>query len=299
MARLPGIPSPHPGEPIAERRLAPMRCLHVASSHGVISAAAQEVAGGRALVLGAGACLDVPLPVLASHFDQVGLLDSDPESLRSAVGALEPSLRTKVHPRQVELSGTAGPYLAQVQKRLALSQTPEEAIQNLVELCHDGVLVPRPSSQSRVDLVIAPCVLSQLGIALHRETRALFACRFPDLGDTPLTSSLPWVQAQLDLAHAVQRAFVKSLECLVAPEGRVVLTATVQTGQVTAEDDGQWSTPGWYRMLQTRHLRDLIGQGWRVRFEGEWPWVESSPVRGKAPGLVYRVEALVLEPSTS
>jgi len=48
---------------------------HLQASRAAILAEAEEVRGGVAVVLGSGALLDVPLAVLAGHFDGVYLID--------------------------------------------------------------------------------------------------------------------------------------------------------------------------------------------------------------------------------
>src|ERR1700679_4278661 len=54
--------------------------------------------GGVAAVLGAGNCNDVDLPVLASRFEQVHLVDLDAEALRGATLRELEEVRAKLVP---------------------------------------------------------------------------------------------------------------------------------------------------------------------------------------------------------
>lgn len=297
MPRLPGVALPFGSTPPGRRTLRPLACRHISASHKLIAAATRGLAGQRAMVMGAGSCQEVPLTVLARHFQQVELLDLDASALRSALRALDPGLRPRVSARRADLSGLTAAFLPQVDTVLARAPDADSAIDDLAALALGGVFQCRPGSPPGAELVVASCVLSQLGIDLQRQIRHRFARRFPDAGAQCLEASRTWAEAQLQLLHSTQRAFLASLHSLTAPGGRAFLSATVQVGQVAIEPDGQWSTPGWYRMTPERHLGPLIGRDWEILLEAQWPWVASPPGPDGREGLVYRVEALVLSPA--
>ena len=57
-------------------------------SHELIEHAMREVRPGRALVLGAGACREIPLVALAARFEAVTLVDENAADLATAIALL-------------------------------------------------------------------------------------------------------------------------------------------------------------------------------------------------------------------
>jgi hypothetical protein len=67
----------------------------------------------------------------------------------------------------------------------------------------------------------------------------------------------------------------------------------VQVGVVYARLDGQWRTPGWYRMTRSRFLAELLPPDARLVDGRQWLYVAAAPSR-ETPGRVYNVHAAVL-----
>ncbi|MEZ4435806.1 MAG: hypothetical protein R3F65_25700 [bacterium] len=294
MAALPGIVLPFGDAPAAPQTLDPITCRHAVNSHAAIGLAAHGLRPGRACVLGAGACTDIPLRALAAQFERVALYDLDAESLRAALATLEPDARARVTARVTDITGFAAPLLDRADACLAAATDPDAAIDALTALARDARVGPTEGTLPRSELVVASCVLSQLAISTLRTIERRFVHRFDDPDAARLRGARGWVEATIGLVHALQRAFVRDLARMVAPGGRLYLSATTHVAQVTATADDRWSTPGAYRMTPDARLAASLGPDWSVLFEARWPWVAAPP--GIAPGVVYAVDALVLAP---
>ena len=175
----------------------------------LLDAAAACPQGGTALVLGSGACLDVPLSALAARFDTVVLADAHhPRPARRLARAF-PNVRLM----PVDLTGLAGP-VGQVAR-------------------HGGTL-PRPlpipdlSLGLRPDLTVSVNLASQLPIPLLR----LLGSRLDET-------------AQTDFGRAVIEAHFAALARL---PGRVCLVCDtawerLEDGRVTAATDALYGAP--------------------------------------------------------
>ena len=97
----------------------------------------------------------------------------------------------------------------------------------------------------------------------------------------------------LRLSWRLQDAWIAQALARITPDGRLYLSDTVQVGAVYARLDGQWRTPGWYRMTRSRLLADLLPPHPQAVDGGQWPYVAAAPSHD-APGLVYNVHAAVL-----
>lgn len=296
MAGLPGLFEPFANAPRQRVRMTPLRCRHVSASIKLIRAAACGLPDQHAIVFGGGTCQEVPLTALARAFRRVDLHDVEESTLDAAIMGVDPALRERIVPRRSEIFFLREPFLAEVDACLLRADTPRTAVATLVALAEGGMFERTFGREPDADLVVASCVLSRLGCGLEGQVAERFARRFPASGTAALRASRPWRRALLTLHHATQRAFIGALRACTCPGGRVFLSAAVQVGQVTTEADGSWSSAGWYRTTAERRLVSLIGSGWKILLEAQWPWVETSPGPEGQPGLVHRAEGLILAP---
>jgi hypothetical protein len=100
------------------------------------------------------------------------------------------------------------------------------------------------------------------------------------------------------LAHRMEVAFIDSLPGMLAPNGRIFLSETVQGCFLHPSPDGQWMTDGMYRMTRTTQLRDYIDDRFRVEHHGKWVWVMEPATENGQVGRLYNVQALVLSLSS-
>lgn len=290
---LPGSIRPLEGPPEArgELLLRPVACQHVAMSGQLIEAVMRDVRPGRALVVGAGACREIPLAALAQRFETVVLQDQDADALAGAVARIDGAPSAAAVTIEVcDLTGATDALVAGAADCLARAATPAQAIAGLCALA-GAARFAAPSPQPVWDLVISSCVGTQLHLRALDEIARRFAQRFGGHGAL-LSGSAAWTDAMLRLSWRWQDAFHDHLLRLVDPDGRVYLSETVQVGELRACPDG-WRTPGWYRMTRERLLAAVLPASALPLHGGQWPYVVAAPTAG-APGLMYNVHAVVM-----
>ena len=89
---------------------------------------------------------------------------------------------------------------------------------------------------------------------------------------------------------------IDRLRRLVIDDGRVVLSATVRCCFFEVLPDGDWTTPGWYRMTRSVDLVDYLGDSFEVVEQQRWPWVVVPPEIAGPEGRLYHVVGAVLRP---
>jgi hypothetical protein len=116
-----------------------------------------EARGGRLCLLGAGNANDLDLEALATHFDEVHLVDIDARALEHATARQSPARRAKLHSHApVDLSGLY------------------DQLDRGSQLMLDDAIVTAGTAEvirqlpSELDVVASCCVLSQMSWALER-----------------------------------------------------------------------------------------------------------------------------------
>ena len=144
----------------------------------MILRAAAAVTPGRAMVLGAGACEELPLVELGERFAEVTLNDIDENPLVRALNAPELSpLGGKLTIEIADLTGVTNSAIQEVERVLATSADVPSGIAAMADALDH--LQPGPFPITRqFDLVVASCVLSQLHFALTHESERRFTARF-------------------------------------------------------------------------------------------------------------------------
>ena len=132
---LPGLVRPLADGSVAHQGdlfVAPLSCPHVAMSHQLVQRVMHDVRPGRALILGAGACRELPLVALAERFASVVLRDQDAGDLATAAAlvAAPRSVTTEV----CDLTGITEALIADTAQRLQLASSPAHATALLIEM---------------------------------------------------------------------------------------------------------------------------------------------------------------------
>ncbi len=297
--RLPGLVRPladGPAEARGDLLLEPIPCQHVRMSRELIERVMREVRPGRALVLGAGACREIPLEALARRFEMVVLVDQDADALAAAGARLDDAPVEAVVMTEVrDLTGITEALIAGAEQRLGSARSPAHAVELLIELAEGARLTPEPP-RPEWDLVIASCVGTQLHLRALEGICRRFGVGLGDEdagGGAALARSAAWTDAMMRLSWRLQDAFLEHLLGLVAPGGQIYVADTVQVGHVYARADGGWRSPGWYRMTRERFLAAMLPPAAQPLHGGQWPYVVAAPSPESA-GLVYNVHAVVM-----
>lgn len=288
-----------PGQQPATYRLPPIPSRHREASRQMILRVAEGVSPARAIVLGAGPCDEIPVVELATRFSELVLNDIDPRTVATALDTLEIDqiARAKIRCDAADLTGATEPALARVDAALSTAGDVHQALDGMAAALAGqpavGLTLAGPWATGSCDLVVASCLLSQLHFHLAHGAAARFEACYPGQGEL-LRKSEAWTRSLDELARRIEGRFVEDLAQLVAPGGRVYLSESVQMCYVTRVADGGWTSPGTYRMLQTKDLADYVRGKFTVVERDRWEWVVNAPAKTGDVGRLFDVQALVL-----
>lgn len=254
------------------------------------------------LVLGAGACTEIPLAELVRASDEVILADLDIASMRQGANELlTPSLRKRLLLLQCDISGGVSIQLNRLLKKQSwdlLISRGVQAVFDAAAACLEQCFVPDPpelegAGSSEFGLVISSLVLSQLfsypllNVLDHIQRIA------PELlGEQERHRR--YQQASADFRQRIIQAHLHLLRKIVERDGIVVLLSDMRgfVFDVYGTDhdaDHRRTMP-----LVPRTLPDLVRESFTVLEENHWEWLTDLPIKGRL-GRGYEVVGYVLK----
>ncbi len=261
----------------------------------------QQSASHSTLVLGAGACTEVPLAELARDSDEVVLADYDLASMRQGRDELTtPSLRNRVRLLACDISGGASADLSRLIKQQSWDKlVPQGAriVFDAAARCLEQCPVPDPPEieglhAGEFGVVISSLVLSQL-----------FSYPLLDVLDHVQRISPEYLgeqerhrryqEAAQTFRVRVIEAHLHLLRDLVDVGGIVVLLSDVR-GFVFA--DSATENDGQHRRtlpIVPRGFAELVRESFGVLEERHWEWITDLPEQVKV-GRGYEVGGYVL-----
>jgi hypothetical protein len=258
---------------------------------------AELASGSRAVVVGAGKLYDIPLRKLAERFEQLLLVDIDPDAMAESVkGAdLEPSLQARLTLVQADVTGINDTFLTRAHAALALTDELEVCAA-LLRVLHEYYVEEPPrllpeSVTGPLDFACSSMVLSQLATPLTRYVEAQLAARFPA---SRHAQTHEFQVALGQLTHRVQQAHVRSL---LAAAPFIALTSDVSE-QYTTLDARGILMEGVSRLplIGAPSLAALIPRQLASCVLGaEWQWRHVVPTRGKPQGRTVQVAGVVAQ----
>src|SRR5437667_3737606 len=154
-------------------RLEGVYAEHVNNSKGAILATAERalsrVPDGKkkkALILGAGNCLDIPLLQLTDKFDEVTLVEVDYESTERVVRQLTLDRQRKTKVIAADITGVVGEFAGRVQQAMT-SSLPEFLIKGAEIVRNIDVVEKAPDLGNDYTFVSSQLVMSQLANLPH------------------------------------------------------------------------------------------------------------------------------------
>lgn len=268
----------------------------VAKSREMIVLAAGRVAPGRAAVLGAGRCSEIPLAELVRRFERVVVNDREPlargEILQAAgIAAREAG---NIDWQVGDLTGLVAPLTTAWSQALAAAAdvaAGAEAVYQALKITEPQPMPRELAALAPFDLVVASCMLSQLHNAALATAVRLFDERFPGQAEQFRTSQAT-AAAFFELARQVEARFIDQLAGLVTPQGRIYLSETVQVCFIEPAGPAHWSTEGTLRMLRTINLADYLDQRFTVERSDRWPWLIETQPPGRS--RLFDVQGLIV-----
>jgi len=264
----------------------------------------QPAASQSTLVLGAGACTEVPLDDLARASDEVVLADFDLAAIQQGRDELvSPALRKRIHLLQCDISGGISASLKRLVERqpwtLLVPQGPQ-AVFDAAAHCLEQCTVPDPPQLEGLGaggcgVVISSLLLSQL-----------FSYPLLDILDhvQRIAPDYPGEQERHRHYQEASQAFrirvisahLHLLRELVDIGGVVVLLSDVRGFAFNVYGTDHDAEHRRTIPIVPRTLPDLVRENFAVIEEARWDWLTDLPEKNKL-GRGYEVIGLVLVPA--
>lgn len=270
--------------------------LHALQRRG--QSAAQSV-----LVLGAGACTEVPLNELARASDEVVLADLDLAAMRQARDEISSiSLSKRIRLVQCDISGGVSANLAQCIKRQdwdKLVSRGARAVFDAASLCLEQCSIPDPPEiqtlgSGNFGLVVSSLVLSQL-----------FSYPILDLLDH-IQSVAPQFLSEQERHHRYQEAtqafrirvinaHFHLIRDLLDTGGSAALISDIRGFVFNVHGTNHDASHRRVMPLVPRTFPDLVRNTFEVVKEEQWEWITDLPENERL-GRGYEVAGYVLQP---
>lgn len=277
---------------------------HLENATGLMLQAINErpySASRSTLVLGAGACTEVPLAALVHHSDEVVLADVDLASMQQARDELSaPAMRKTVRLLSADLSGGISANLERLLARQSWKTLASQGARTLFDVaatCLDACAIPDSPRISGLapgnfGVVISSLVLSQL-----------FGYPLLDVLDQVqrvAPASLEEQERHKRYQDATQAFRVRVIAAhlnlmreLLEADGLAVLLCD-QRGFVFDAPNAQLSSEHRRAIpLVPRSFSELIEQRFTVVEKREWEWLTDMPAEGRY-GRGYEVGGYIL-----
>lgn len=252
------------------------------------------------LVLGAGACTEIPLAELARSSDEVALADLDQVAMQQGRdGLLLPALCKRVRLVQADISGDVSSHLSQLVRQQdwhKLAAAGAQPFFDAVAQCLEDCFVPDPPELQHLfpgefGLVISSLLLSQL-----------FSYPILDLLDL-VQQIAPALQGEQerhrryqDAAQAFRIRIIKAhlhlLRTLLDLDGVIVLLSDVRGFAFNVYGTDHDAKHVRSIPLVPHAFFDLVAETFTVLEEARWQWLTDLPEKER-PGRGYEVAGYI------
>jgi len=253
------------------------------------------------LVLGAGACTEVPLMNLARAADEVVLADMDLSGMQRGRDEMASSaLRRRIRFVQCDLTGGASSKLNGLLSKQdwpALALQGGTAVFDAAALCVEQCLVPDPPQiytlrPGDFGLVVSSLVLSQLFsyplLDVLNEIKAVD----PDL-IVEQERHRRYQEAAQAFRVRIINAHLHFMRELLDIGGVAVLLSDIRGFVFNAHGTDHDATHRRYIPLVPRTFPELVRETFQVVEEAKWDWTTDLPIEGRV-GRGYEVAGYVL-----
>lgn len=277
---------------------------HLANATGMMLEALKQrpySASRSTVVLGAGACTEIPLAALVHHSDEVILADMDQISLQQAQAELaSPAMRKQVHLVVEDLSGGISASLQRLLARPSWYRLAEDGAQALFDTaasCLEECPIPDPPqiaglTSGYAGLVISSLVLSQLFSYPLLDVLDLIQRIAPREREAQ-ERHRRYQEAARIFRERVIEAHLHFLRALLDQDGLAVLLCD-QRGFVFDAPNTQLSTEHRRAIpLVPRAFSELVEKNFTVLEKRTWEWLTDMPAEGRY-GRGYEVVGYLL-----
>lgn len=263
----------------------------------------QPFAAPNALILGAGACTEIPLDELARNSDEVVLVDLDLSAMQRAIDELQSAaLRKRVRLLQADISGGVSLNLNRLIKQQpwpTLYDQGAQSVFNAAADCLDRCRIPDPHQlpglvPGQFGLVISSLVLTQL-----------FSYPLLDMLDH-LQRSAPQLLGEQERHHRYQQAaqnfrariiqaHLALLRGLLDHGGRAAILSDTHGFVFNNHGTDHDSQRRRAIPLVPRTFPAMIKNIFTINQETHWEWLTDLPEQNK-PGRGYNVTGYIVSP---
>ena len=267
-------------------------------------AAREDGAPLAGVILGAGACTELPLERLARVCEPLTLVDLDAPGMGRARETLPEKLRPRVNLLAADLTGGVSAALREamgLQPWRDLRALGGMALLDALADCLERVEIPDPPeiaglARHSFGLVISSLTLTQLYSLPLLDALDTLLAYAPDLAERR-DEHPRYAAAERDFRRRVSQAHLSLIAGLLAPSGTALLT-TDKTGYLLAPKSGPHAGEG-REALETLPASaltwpdDLAARFTLTGPPRAWAWMVAMP-EGETPGRAYDVVAAVM-----
>ncbi len=282
---------------------------HLQQCTGIMLRALQlrsRSASTSTLVLGAGACTEVPLTELARNSDEVVLADYDLASMQQGRDELaSQALRKRVRLMQCDISGRISAHLNRLieqQRWDTLAQQSAQAVFDVVADCLEQCEIPDPPEiedlyPNEFGVVISSLVLSQLFSYPLLDVLDHIQRRIPAyLGEQERHRR--YQEAAQNFRVRVIQGHLHLLQNLLNEGGIVALLSDVRGFVFKLSGAEHASQPRQALPIVPRSFAELVRVNFNVVEERRWEWITDLPAGDKL-GRGYEVVGYILTSGSS
>lgn len=283
---------------------------HLNKSRIAIQAAAGKAGTSKAIIYGAGNCIDIPLTDLVDKFDHLTVVDIESRGVTGAIERLPGSLQAKVDLHIEDLTGVAAEVTDTFSLLLSRSKDPASFAEKVLESL-PGIHPKAPDFGSQYDFVCSNLVGSQLPSLLGVSFAVLGNGRYPSAKlteDSIVMEALKINRPDLTnaLVHVLQRDHMGLLLDSARQPGGVVYfadtfdVAYLRRDLVTKqpyfidENGGPVSSPNKIPILSfdLATIREVKTRT-QIGDVQEWSWYRQPPI-GTSTGRAFGIKSLTL-----
>ncbi len=273
----------------AQRALSPQHLEHCSSLilHGLRER--KSSVSPNVLVLGAGACTEIPLLELTRSSDEVVLADLDLASMQQAARELPtPTFRKRLRLVQCDITGDVSHNLHRLLEKQPWDQLVSRGAQALFDAsaeCLEQCLIPDPPEleglgDGAFGLVVSSLVLSQL-----------FSYPLLDILDR-VQNIAPgllgeqerhrhYQQAAGAFRQRIIQAHLHLLQKLVEKDGTIIFISDIRGFVFDVYGTDHDAAHRRTLPLVPRTLPDLIRERFTIMAEKQWEWLTDLPANGR------------------
>ena len=256
------------------------------------------------VILGAGACTEIPLQKMAQLCRKVTLVDLDTDGLKTAIAEVAAPLRKRIHIARADITGGVSKTLEEILNVVdwrALNDATDNEVAHITAQALDSVPVPaapRIAGIAPAAIVVSALVLTQLfSLPLQdvlQKVALVRAGMHITIGD-----NTEYIRAANVFRRKITLAHLHLLQTCMTSNGAAALISDF-AGQITRADFTPDTTLPELRILPAAALSipsDLEKQFYLPEQIRHWQWINKLPEGAAYPGRMYTVIGAILRHS--